>query len=169
MEESRQSDCRVPVISSIFFICLATGGVFLIMYVFTPSLSAPWYPIAAFVMIGIPWLFWLVTYIYACLKACFRRGNLNERQISRRNNYSRNAAPSSKNTGRNASISQHRDRDQEEAVDDHRNSPKDGKHVQFAEVVVMGAGDNGRNNQESSSVTSSKEIEMPLNVGVSSS
>lgn len=166
MEESREGDCRVPLISAIFCICLATGGVLLGIYVFSPSVSEPWFPVVAFVMIGIPWMFWFVTYIYACTKVCFRRGNLKERQISRRNLgvQSRNAAAlSARNTmGRKPSISQ------EPPVEN--NSSKDGKHVQFAEVIVLdGESERKTERGDSGSVASSTESEMPLNVGASSS
>ncbi|KAL3537202.1 hypothetical protein ACH5RR_000568 [Cinchona calisaya] len=160
MEESREGDCRVPLISSIFCICVIAGGILLVMYVFTPSYSESWFPIAAFILIGSPWIFWAFTYFYTCMKTCFRPTNLDDQQLSRRSPRapSRSATISNNNTmERNASINHEPTR---------ANSPRDGKHVQFAGVVVM---DGHQEGARDSSVNSSKECEMPLNIGVSSS
>lgn len=70
MEEEKERDIRVPLISSIFCLLVLTGGIFLVLYVFIPHLSHPWFPIAAFLLIGSPWIFWLFTYIYTCFKPC---------------------------------------------------------------------------------------------------
>ncbi|KAL3815188.1 hypothetical protein ACJIZ3_016456 [Penstemon smallii] len=83
MEDERAGDIRVPLISSLFCLFVTTGGIFLVLYVFVPSLSQPWYPVVAFVLIGSPWLFWLFTYIYTCMKGCYGGGRP-EGQISRR-------------------------------------------------------------------------------------
>ncbi|GFP88576.1 hypothetical protein PHJA_001001300 [Phtheirospermum japonicum] len=70
MEEEKESDIRVPLVFSIFCLCVTAGGVFLVIYVFFPGLSQPWYPIAALVLIGSPWIFWFLTFLYACMKGC---------------------------------------------------------------------------------------------------
>lgn len=157
MEESREGDCRVPFISSVFCICVTAGGVLLVMYVFTPSVSQPWFPIAAFLLIGAPWIFWAFAYLYTCMKACCLRGSLDDRQMSRKTPRapSRIATISNNKMERNASISE------PNCV----NSPRDGKHVQFGGVVVM----EGHQGGGDSSVSSSKEFEMPLHLGASSS
>ncbi|XP_027108969.1 uncharacterized protein LOC113782608 [Coffea eugenioides] len=162
MEESREGDCRVPLISSIFCVCVTTGGVLLAMYVFMPSVSEPWFPIAAFILIGSPWIFWVFTYIYTCIKACCRHNGLNDRRLSRR----RNATISNNAMARNESINDQPSAASAAAV----NSPREGKHVQFGGVVVMDSeNSNGHESHQDPSVASSKECEMPLHLGVSSS
>ncbi|PIN10360.1 hypothetical protein CDL12_17050 [Handroanthus impetiginosus] len=84
MEDDKEGDIRVPLIFSLFCLCVVTGGIFLVVYVFIPSLSEPWYPIAALVLIASPWIFWLLTYIYTCAKGCCRRNPVASHQISRR-------------------------------------------------------------------------------------
>lgn len=88
MEDERARDIRVPLVFFLFSIFLLAGGVFLILYVFVPDSSRPWYPIAAFVLIGAPWVFWLMTYIYTCIKACCKRNRLEDRQLSQRSSPS---------------------------------------------------------------------------------
>ncbi|KAL3832978.1 hypothetical protein ACJIZ3_007714 [Penstemon smallii] len=84
MEDERERDLRVPLISSLLCLLVSAGGIFLVLYVYVPNLSQPWYPIAAFVLIGSPWIFWLFTYLYTCMKGCFRRpeGKINHRQTT---------------------------------------------------------------------------------------
>ncbi|KAL6575581.1 hypothetical protein OROHE_000958 [Orobanche hederae] len=87
MEEEKEGDIRVPLVFSIFCLCVTTGGIFLAIYAFFPDLSQPWYPIAALVLIGSPWIFWLLTYFYACMKGCLCRdaaATAVSHQISRR-------------------------------------------------------------------------------------
>ncbi|KAG8391390.1 hypothetical protein BUALT_Bualt01G0182700 [Buddleja alternifolia] len=81
MEDEKEGDLRVPLIASLFCLCVTAGGIILVLYAFFPSLSQPWFPIAALVLIGFPWLFWLFTYLYACMKL---RAEADDRQISRR-------------------------------------------------------------------------------------
>ncbi|KAL2234278.1 UNVERIFIED_CONTAM: hypothetical protein Sindi_1160000 [Sesamum indicum] len=86
MEDEKEGDFRVPLVFSFFCLCVTAGGAFLIFYVFVPSSSRPWYPIAAFILIGSPWIFWLLTYLYSCIKGSYRRraAPADVRQISRR-------------------------------------------------------------------------------------
>ncbi|KAI5673108.1 hypothetical protein M9H77_13472 [Catharanthus roseus] len=137
MEEPREDDCRVPLISSLFCLCVSAGGVLLVIYVFVPSSSKPWFPLVAFILIGSPWIFWILAYIYTCIKACIRSSRLEDRQISRRSYHARSRA-----------------------IDEPNSSSNDGrKHVHFGGVEVHeGGGD--------SSVSSSKEIEMPFTSSV---
>ncbi|KAL0429368.1 UNVERIFIED_CONTAM: hypothetical protein Sradi_0562800 [Sesamum radiatum] len=85
MEDEKEGDIRVPLVFSFFCLCVTAGGAFLIFYVFVPSSSRPWYPVAAFILIGSPWIFWLLTYLYSCIKG-YRRAAApaDVRQISRR-------------------------------------------------------------------------------------
>ncbi|GER48718.1 prothymosin alpha-related family protein [Striga asiatica] len=86
MEEEKEGDIRVPLVFTVFCLSVTAGGVFLVIYVFFPGYSQAWYPIAALVLIASPWIFWLLTYIYACIKGCFCRdgGGAVPHQISRR-------------------------------------------------------------------------------------
>ncbi|KAI3681274.1 hypothetical protein L6452_36064 [Arctium lappa] len=74
MEDARDGDLRVPLISSLFFIFVLAGGIFLTFYVFAPNFSRPWFPVIALILIGSPWVFWLFTYLYTCFKGCCHRG-----------------------------------------------------------------------------------------------
>ncbi|XP_073270379.1 uncharacterized protein [Primulina huaijiensis] len=137
MEDDREGDIRVPLISFLFCLCLITGGIFLALYVFVPNLSQPWYPVAAFVLIGLPWLFWLLTYVYTCMKGCFggrEGGAVDSRQISRR--------PTTRNVSNSNPASP--------AMQNHGN----------------GGGDNQQSGGVNSSVASSRESEMPLTYSV---
>lgn len=158
MEEQRQGDLRVPIIFAVFCLFVLAGGVILILYVFSPDSSAPWYPMAALVLIGSPWIFWFMTYIYTCIKSCYRRvsPNIDNRQISKRT-----PRAASTNTAMNRTVSSNKP---EEQSRDGNEAP----HMHFGEVVVQGDQNSGRNGGESGSVASSTEIEMPLNVSVSS-
>ncbi|KAI3448980.1 hypothetical protein Pfo_005645 [Paulownia fortunei] len=76
-DNERERDLIVPFIYTLFCLCVSIGGILLVLYVFFPTLSQPWHPIAALVLIGSTWLFWVLTYLYACIKGCCRR----DRQI----------------------------------------------------------------------------------------
>ncbi|KAL2514092.1 uncharacterized protein Fot_28063 [Forsythia ovata] len=134
MEEGKEGDIRVPLVSSLFCLCLTTGGIFLVLYVFYPNLSQPWYPIAALTLIGSPWLFWFLVYIYTCIKCCCHGHPVDNAQNSRcHTGSSRPRNDSTVNSSRN------------------------------------GDSGNGSKSQQGgidSSVTSSKECEMPLTYSV---
>ncbi|CAH1448854.1 unnamed protein product [Lactuca virosa] len=92
MEDVRDGDLRVPLISSLFFVLVIIGGIFLTFYVFLPSIAQPWFPVVAFLLIGSPWAFWMLTYLYTCFK-----GTCCPREISYpydvHQNYSRRGGP----------------------------------------------------------------------------
>lgn len=142
----REGDLRVPLISFMLCICVLIGGIFLFLYLFVPNLSQPWFPAIALILIGFPWLLWLFTYMYTCIKRCCGFSSTDNRQISRR----ASRAPTMANSGmaRNVSLanSQH-------------NNNSDGKNVQFGAASINfshGSKDGG------ASISSSQEIEMPL-------
>lgn len=157
MEEGREGDIRVPLVSALFCLFVIAGGVFLILYVYLPENSQPWYPIVALLLIGSPWIFWFLTYIYTCIKACCRRGTrIEDRQSSKR------AAPRavSTNSAMNRTVSAG-----QSTKDNNNISTGPAPHVHFGEVVVMeGDGDKnlGQDGGGEESVNSEKEIEMPL-------
>ncbi|CAA3026776.1 uncharacterized protein LOC111383693 [Olea europaea subsp. europaea] len=134
MEEEKEGDFRVPLVSSLFCLCLTSGGIFLVLYVFFPNLSKPWYPIAALALIGSPWLFWFLIYIYTCMKVCCCGNRVDNGQISRR-------FPGSSQHGNDSTA----------------NSSRNGDY---------GTGGKSLQGGRESSVTSSKECEMPLTYSV---
>ncbi|CAK9144824.1 unnamed protein product [Ilex paraguariensis] len=141
MEDERGRDVRVPLISSLFCLFVVTGGVFLMLYVFTPQFSQPWFPIAALILIGSPWLFWFLTYIYTCMKVCFRGSRVEDRQISRRGNHGMQRATTMTNTATTSNAT--------------LNSPNDAAVV-VEEEESRGYGHGGGGGGDSS-VTSSRE------------
>ncbi|CAK9139896.1 unnamed protein product [Ilex paraguariensis] len=150
MEEEREGDIRVPLISALFCLFVISGGVFLVVYVYAPNLSEPWFPMAAFLLIGSPWIFWFLTYIYTCIKACFRRNPVEDRQISRRGSL---ATPPPKPA--NTAVLPSNDEPPE-------NSPKDGRHVHFGEAAVVVKGeDSGGQNGEHGGGEESSGLEDP--------
>ncbi|KAL8500625.1 hypothetical protein ACS0TY_020270 [Phlomoides rotata] len=98
MDDEKEGDIRVPLAFTVFLLCVMTGGIFLVFYVFVPSLSQPWYPTAALLLIGTPWLFWLLTFIYTCMKPCCFQGGTStvDHQISRRQSTRNDASASSR-------------------------------------------------------------------------
>ncbi|XP_057512822.1 uncharacterized protein LOC130794885 [Actinidia eriantha] len=74
MEEKRQRDCRVPLISTLFFLSCVIGGILLILWLLDSNISQSWFPILALALIGFPWGFWFLTYLYTLIKPCFQRG-----------------------------------------------------------------------------------------------
>lgn len=168
MEEGREGDIRVPLISAFFCLLVITGGVFLIIYVYMPENSQPWYPIVALLLIGSPWIFWFLTYMYTCMKACCRRGTQFEGRPP-----SKRVAPRavSSNSAMNRTVSTG-----QAAKDDNDNkkdvSTSPGQHVHFGEVVVMEGDDGdkeGRGGGGEDSVNSEKEMEKPLKFSSGSS
>ncbi|KAK6804204.1 hypothetical protein RDI58_001988 [Solanum bulbocastanum] len=138
--EERVGDLRVPLISSLFCLCVLTGGVLLVLYLFVPDYSQPWFAPAGLILVGSPYIFWLLTYIYTCLKhCCFGDSSIDDnRQISRRT--SRAATMGKPGVARTDSKAN--------SATSNRNNINDGKQ------------DGG----DSSSINSAKEIEMPLAV-----
>ncbi|KAL1535866.1 hypothetical protein AAHA92_28593 [Salvia divinorum] len=70
MEIDKEGDVRVVLVFVVFFLCVTTGGVFLFIYVFVPSLSQSWYQSAAIFLIAAPWIFWFLTFLYTVMKHC---------------------------------------------------------------------------------------------------
>ena len=156
MEEERQRDCRVPLISTLFFLSCLIGGVLLILWLLDSNISQPWFPILALALIGFPWGFWFVTYLYTLIKPCFRRGGC--REISQRPKpLAATAVAAAATSPRDFSVT----------------SPTGKRQVHFGAAMVMGSDGSGSQSDqhaggEESSVASSKECEMPLTLAVSS-
>lgn len=159
MEEGRERDFRVPIISCSFFLSSLTGGILLTCWLLDVKGSQPWFPIFSLVLIGLPWIFWFLTYIYAFIKPCFRQDNAG--------GGIHNRAKPAANSARNVSFTF--------PCDQTVNSPTGKRQVKFGAVVVMG-GDRGSGGQSGNSDgggasdfsgASSSENERPLNLNVS--
>ncbi|XP_077224224.1 uncharacterized protein LOC143857673 [Tasmannia lanceolata] len=58
----------VWIISCLFFLVIIAGGGFFAMYITLPESSeTSWFPLAGMALVGIPWVFWLMTFVYRCL------------------------------------------------------------------------------------------------------
>ncbi|XP_010912587.1 uncharacterized protein [Elaeis guineensis] len=67
---ARPSRKRFWFISCLLFIALLTGGAFLVLYITHPANEIPfWFPIAGMILVGTPWLFWIVMCIYRSIAA----------------------------------------------------------------------------------------------------
>ncbi|KAL4586798.1 hypothetical protein LXL04_011442 [Taraxacum kok-saghyz] len=170
MEDARDGDLRVPLISSLFFVLVIIGGIFLTFYVFLPSISQPWFPLVAFLLIGSPWAFWMLTYLYTCFKGtCCPRETYypyDNQSYSRRGGHVYPMPP------RQSAVSS---QDQSPA----RPLPKDKppkvpamtnvRHVHFGEVVVVESDGRKVVHEMDSWTNSSKlDVEMPTNASKSS-
>ncbi|XP_060217897.1 uncharacterized protein LOC132645131 [Lycium barbarum] len=150
--EERKGDLRVPLISSLFCLCVLTGGVLLVLYLFVPDHSQPWFPAAGLILVGSPYIFWLLTYFYTCLKRCCfgDDSSVDNRQISRRT--SRASTLGKSGVARTDSKAN--------SVTSNNSNINDGKQA---------SGHSQQDGGDASSTNSAKEIEMPLAVSVASS
>ncbi|KAM0072143.1 hypothetical protein Hdeb2414_s0001g00033411 [Helianthus debilis subsp. tardiflorus] len=165
MEDERDGDLRVPLISSLFFVLVFTGGIFLTFYVFAPNFSKPWFPGIALVLIGSPWVFWLLTYLYTCFKGCCS----NELPYNYDHANSRRGFPSHPTTPRRSAVSnQTKAMDRSWSTD---GSPRDqaigldnvgSRHVHFGEEVLVVESDGSKVIHEMESWTNSTKS-TPLN------
>ncbi|KAK6782034.1 hypothetical protein RDI58_019830 [Solanum bulbocastanum] len=124
--EDRDGDFRVSLISTIFCICVVIGGVFLVIYLTLPKFSQSWFLLLALILVGSPWLFWLLTYMYTCIKRCYC--NIHNPQISQ--DTSRPSTMSNLGIPRNVST-------RNSTCCCHHNSNYDEKHVKFDCVVEV--------------------------------
>ncbi|MQL70559.1 hypothetical protein Taro_002871 [Colocasia esculenta] len=61
----RAGSIYVYVVSSLLLLAILLGGAFLVLYVALPETpSTAWFPAAGLSLVGAPWLFWVVTYLY---------------------------------------------------------------------------------------------------------
>ncbi|CAN4110503.1 unnamed protein product [Withania somnifera] len=146
----RVGDLRVPLISSLFCLCVLTGGVLLVISFFAPAYSQTWFAPAGLILIGSPYIFWLLTYIYTFLKrCCFGDSSTDNRQISRRASRATTIGkPGVARTDSRANSST-----------SNNNNINDDKQA---------SGHSQQDGGDESSINSAKEIEMPLAVSVAS-
>lgn len=168
MEDARDGDLRVPLISSLFFVLVFAGGVFLTFYVFAPNISQPWFPGIALILIGSPWVFWLLTYLYTCFKSCCPK----ELPYTHEHAFSRRGIPSHPVTPRRSAVTNQTTKvmSRSWSVD---GSPHDqatglnnvgSRHVHFGEEVVVVESDGSKVVHEMESWTNSnKPTQTPSN------
>ncbi|KAK9056093.1 hypothetical protein SSX86_027181 [Deinandra increscens subsp. villosa] len=161
MEDARDGDLRVPLISSLFFVLVFAGGIFLTCYVFAPNISQPWFPGLALILIGSPWVFWLLTYLYTCFKGCCGK----ELPYTHDHAYSRRGFPSHPVTPRRSTVSNQTTKAMSRSwsVD---GSPQDqaielnnvaSRHVHFGEEVLVVESDGSKVVHEMESWTNSNK------------
>ncbi|CAL9770649.1 unnamed protein product [Musa acuminata subsp. burmannicoides] len=69
-DDGRTRNACIWFVSCFFFLILLVGGSLLVIYIVLPeSQDTFWFPIAGFVLVGIPWLFWITTCIYRSVMA----------------------------------------------------------------------------------------------------
>ncbi|XP_022744964.1 uncharacterized protein LOC111295648 [Durio zibethinus] len=133
MQEREQGDARIYIVSTLLFACVVAGGAFLCLYMFRPEPeSEPWYPVVGIILIGIPWIFWIGTYIYRCCAHCCCQsngGNVNRVQssLTKTQSYA-SAGP----VTRSMHSSENEDSPLRSPSGDHR-------RVHFEQVAVMGS------------------------------
>ena len=124
--EVRKDDFRVHLITGTFFVCIVAGGTCLCLYIFLPGAQhTSWYPIVGFILVGIPWLFWLLTYCYRCFKTGFQHIQEERKFAKGFNHVAPNAASSSPATTTAQTESQ-------------ANSSGSERRVHFGAVIVVG-------------------------------
>ncbi|KAJ1391486.1 hypothetical protein SESBI_36595 [Sesbania bispinosa] len=73
MPEADPSSGRtfIWLITCILLICIIAGGACLGAYLVLPeSEIAPWVPIAGVTLVCLPWIFWLITFLYRIFSRC---------------------------------------------------------------------------------------------------
>ncbi|KAF8035070.1 hypothetical protein BT93_C1180 [Corymbia citriodora subsp. variegata] len=189
----RDGNAWVCAIISLFFVCVLAGGVFLSIYLLLPAMqSNRWLYLAGLVLEAIPWCFWLLGYLYYCLR---RRPANNPPKGFPARVHSTAVAPE-------PAPANYPESPAKDSPHSRDNDDDEKRHVHFGAVVVMGkeeqnghqSGVEGRNNNDNAlgngerggdhslsntgstsstlndhdlSITS-RESEMPLTHGVSS-
>lgn len=76
MGDGKDDDFIISLITSLLCFLVLIGGVFLILYFCEPHATHPLFAVAALLLIGSPWIFWFLTYLYMCMKATGRWARL---------------------------------------------------------------------------------------------
>ncbi|MQL73321.1 hypothetical protein Taro_005645 [Colocasia esculenta] len=64
-QQERLSNPCVYIISCLLLITIIGGGVLLMLYVILPeNEETAWFPIAGMLLVGTPWVFWILTFLY---------------------------------------------------------------------------------------------------------
>lgn len=77
MEDKRSGDGRIWAVTCVFLLCIVGGGALLAVYIMPPAegVDAYRYAVAGMVLVAIPWLFWLLTFLYRCSCKASRRAS----------------------------------------------------------------------------------------------
>ncbi|OVA18410.1 hypothetical protein BVC80_1833g74 [Macleaya cordata] len=140
-ETGKAGDVRIYLISCMLFFCIVAGGAFLALYIHLPeSETAAWYPAAGMILVGIPWIFWLLTLIYTCLKKIITGSiNNNNNNNNMNNNNNNKIAPVITNVARTSGATS------AGRTSASADSPGGGGggagHVRFGAATVMGEED----------------------------
>ncbi|XP_052192798.1 uncharacterized protein LOC127801591 [Diospyros lotus] len=142
----------MTIISLMIFLSCITGGTLLVLWVLDLESSRPWFPVLALLLIGFPWIFWLLTCCYTFFKARIRARYRCSRAATLQRSHSQATSKSPTSP-----------------VDSPVASTEGKRRVHFGAVVVMDNGDaldqNGhQGGDRESSVASSQESEQPLNL-----
>lgn len=122
--QERKEDARIYIVIGLFFSCVISGGTFLGLYIFLPPNDIKhWYPTAGMILIGIPWAFWFLTYIYRCVRPGDKQCQPQEAFASPPATHMEAATISSMNSP--------------PADESPVKSPDGARHVRFGEVVVI--------------------------------
>ncbi|GLT59748.1 hypothetical protein SLA2020_325490 [Shorea laevis] len=134
--EHRKGDARIYIITALLLVSLLTGGFLLSLYIFQPeNQSAPWYPITGFILVGIPWIFWIVAYLYRCfVPHNVKVYDSNTSNLPATQPYT--ATPAT--AGTTATSASEYDRGWVSP----EQTPKGGRQVHFGGVFVVGSGSN---------------------------
>ncbi|CAA7061475.1 unnamed protein product [Microthlaspi erraticum] len=139
--DQRTSDPRIYIVTLLFLSCILSGGVLLGLYLLLSDPN-PLFLQAGMIFVGVPWLFWFLAYLYSCvLKPCtvsVSKSVANfdpEKGEEKKNNNNNNSSIQDSATS---------DSDPVAPV-----TPREGeKHVQFGNVVVLGDGEKGKEEDE---------------------
>ncbi|GMI64983.1 hypothetical protein like AT5G17590 [Hibiscus trionum] len=133
MQETIQGDARIYIVTTFFFVSIVTGGAFLCLYMFQPEeQSTPWYPVVGIVLVGVPWIFWIATYMYRCVAHCLCASNREYGNKEHNSLSKKKSCASEGHAGRSIHSSEN------------EGSPSvtpdgDRRHVRFGDVVVVGS------------------------------
>ncbi|ESQ41754.1 hypothetical protein EUTSA_v10015688mg [Eutrema salsugineum] len=129
--DQRKGDPRIYIVTLLFLSCIVSGGVLLGLYLLLPD-SNPLFLQAGMFLVGVPWLFWFLAYVYSCvLKPC---------TVSVSKSVA-NFDPEKGEEKNNKNIIQENAMSASDpvAAAEPMASPREGeKHVQFGNVVVLG-------------------------------
>lgn len=77
MEDKRSGDGRIWAVTFVFLLCIVGGGALLAVYIMSPAegVDTYRYAVAGMVLVAIPWLFWLLTFLYRCSCKASRPGS----------------------------------------------------------------------------------------------
>lgn len=143
--EEREGDPRICIASFLFLFCIVTGGIFLSLSITLPDGGPSWYPVVGMIFVCIPWVFWLMAYVYRCFKPCCTANQFASHQLPSRNNHPTKSITPPACSPRTPKDSAFNDVPASSPLSPMQ-SPKGDRHVHFAGIHVMQNNDNNNNN-----------------------